>query len=115
MKTLIGFGDTIIPQGYVPLARAAICLDCEALFVIGPSCPACASEHFIPLATWIFSALEAAFEGRITASEVKIRQMKPSGVSLEAMQDYLDAKLGDRPRRAFPDGSGYEILNPEGA
>jgi len=46
------------PVGYVPLARAAICLDCEAVFVIGNTCANCASTQVMPLAAWLFSALK---------------------------------------------------------
>ena len=42
-----------IPQGYVPLARAALCLDCSVLFMLDGSCPNCAGTQVMPLATWL--------------------------------------------------------------
>jgi hypothetical protein len=45
----------MIPQGYVPMNRAAVCLDCNAIFYLGPSCPACASAHFMSLERWRFT------------------------------------------------------------
>jgi len=42
-----------IPMGYVPLARAAICVDCEALFLMGAACANCASTQVIPIALWL--------------------------------------------------------------
>ena len=42
-----------IPQGYVPMARAALCLDCSSLFVLDMTCPACAGTQVMPLATWL--------------------------------------------------------------
>jgi len=64
------------PQGYVPLGRACVCLDCEAVFLVGPTCPACASEHFVPLATWMASTLTP---------------LDPRTVDLDTMLDYVSA------------------------
>ncbi len=41
------------PQGYVPMNRATVCLDCRAIYFLGPCCPACASEAMMPLAKWM--------------------------------------------------------------
>ena len=42
-----------IPLGYVPMARAALCGDCSALFVLDTICPSCAGTDIMPLATWL--------------------------------------------------------------
>ena len=42
-----------IQQGYVPMARAAICVDCSSLFVLSLTCPACAGTQIMPLAAWL--------------------------------------------------------------
>jgi hypothetical protein len=42
-----------VPIGYVPLARAAICLDCSVLFTLAQVCPNCASAELMPLALWL--------------------------------------------------------------
>ena len=42
-----------VPIGFVRLSRAAICTECESIFTIGPSCPACSGESFMPLERWI--------------------------------------------------------------
>lgn len=51
-------GEPLVPVDYVPLARAMICIACEAISVIGVTCPACASEQVMSLATWLFSAVK---------------------------------------------------------
>lgn len=39
------------PVHALPLARLALCLDCEACFEVGPGpCPACGSATWTPLA-----------------------------------------------------------------
>ena len=53
MRETDGMAEEYVPAGYVPLARAALCLTCSAIFTVGPTCPACASEHFMPLARWL--------------------------------------------------------------
>ena len=42
-----------IPQGYVPMARAALCVDCSSIFIFSANCPNCTSEQVFPLATWL--------------------------------------------------------------
>ena len=39
-----------VPIGYVPLARAMLCCDCEVIFAAGPTCPHCAGHQMLPLA-----------------------------------------------------------------
>ncbi len=42
--------------------NAVICLDCEALFPIGPeACPKCASASFLPLERWLTAAAPRAW------------------------------------------------------
>lgn len=55
MTTLFTRDPLPSPSGYVPLNRAMLCLDdhCDAIFVIGPACPRCASERMMPLETWL--------------------------------------------------------------
>ncbi len=46
--------ERVLALDWVPLGRAGLCLDCEAVFVISrDGCPACASSNFMPLATWL--------------------------------------------------------------
>jgi hypothetical protein len=48
-------------RSYLPLARLALCLDCEVCFEIGPDqCPACGSETWSPLSRFIGDASEKA-------------------------------------------------------
>ena len=44
-----------VPIGSVDRRRAMVCCedDCFAIFMPGPTCPACASERMIPLARWL--------------------------------------------------------------
>ena len=51
-------GEPLVPVGYVPLARAMICMTCEAIAVVGPSCPNCAGEQVMPLARWLDTVQE---------------------------------------------------------
>lgn len=44
-----------IPVASVPLARAMLCITCEAISVCGPTCPNCAGEQVMPLAAWMAS------------------------------------------------------------
>lgn len=49
------------PRLYVPLARLALCVDCEVCFEIGPDqCPACGSDTWSPLSRFIGNASEKA-------------------------------------------------------
>ena len=50
-----------IPRVHIPLARLALCVDCEVCFEIGPEqCPACGSETWSPLSRFIGNASEKA-------------------------------------------------------
>ena len=42
-----------LPQGYVPMARAALCLDCSVICVLDHTCPNCAGTQVMPLAIWL--------------------------------------------------------------
>ncbi len=49
------------PRLHIPLARLAMCVDCEECFEIGPDqCPACGSETWSPLSRFIGNASEKA-------------------------------------------------------
>jgi hypothetical protein len=44
----------VLANVWLPIERAALCLDCEALYGIGePSCPACSSTKSATLSTWL--------------------------------------------------------------
>jgi hypothetical protein len=45
------------PRVHIPLARLALCVDCEVCFEIGPEqCPGCGSETWSPLSRFIGDA-----------------------------------------------------------
>ena len=49
------------PRVHIPLARLALCADCEVCFEIGPEqCPGCGSETWSPLSRFIGNASEKA-------------------------------------------------------
>jgi hypothetical protein len=49
------------PRLHIPLARLALCVDCEVCFEIGPDqCPACGSDTWSPLSRFIGNASEKA-------------------------------------------------------
>jgi hypothetical protein len=51
----------IAPRLHIPLARLALCVDCEECFEIGPDqCPACGSRTWSPLSRFIGNASEKA-------------------------------------------------------
>ena len=51
----------VTPRLHVPLARLALCVDCEVCFEIGPDqCPACGSKTWSPLSRFIGDASEKA-------------------------------------------------------
>lgn len=44
----------VLASIWMPLSRAAMCLDCESVFDLGEGqCPACGSEHFVLLTRWL--------------------------------------------------------------
>jgi hypothetical protein len=50
-----------LPRLHIPLARLALCADCEVCFEIGPDqCPACGSKTWSPLSRFIGDASEKA-------------------------------------------------------
>jgi hypothetical protein len=51
----------VTPRLHIPLARLALCVDCEVCFEIGPDqCPACGSKTWSPLSRFIGNASEKA-------------------------------------------------------
>jgi hypothetical protein len=49
------------PRLYTPLARLALCVDCEVCFEIGPDqCPACGSDTWSPLSRFMGNASDKA-------------------------------------------------------
>jgi hypothetical protein len=51
----------VVPRLHIPLARLALCVDCEECFEIGPDqCPACGSRTWSPLSRFIGNASEKA-------------------------------------------------------
>jgi hypothetical protein len=52
---------TVAARTHLPLARLALCLDCEVCFEIGPEkCPACGSTTWSPLSRFIGDTSEKA-------------------------------------------------------
>jgi hypothetical protein len=51
----------VSPRLHIPLARLALCVDCEVCFEIGPDqCPACGSKTWSPLSRFIGDSSEKA-------------------------------------------------------
>lgn len=44
---------TTEPVTYIPLDRAAICANCDAIHVLADCCPGCGSDNVMALARWI--------------------------------------------------------------
>lgn len=41
------------PRNHMPMSRVAICLDCESVFWMDKTCPACGSKQWVALTNWI--------------------------------------------------------------
>jgi hypothetical protein len=65
---------TIPSRAHFPLARLALCLDCEVCFEIGPEkCPACGSETWSPLTRFIGDTSEKAAVRAVRALVEEVR------------------------------------------
>lgn len=104
----------VASPSHLPLARLALCLDCEACFEIGPSsCPACGSETWCPLAR--FLELRPGTAGRgpdagrpsqlIVVARGRPRlyaRLRWAFAGNRTVQVILDRRVGERRRVAVP-------------
>lgn len=82
-----------VARVHLPFARVGMCLDCEACFEIGGSCPACGSRTWMPLAKF----LESARRPRLVQSVETLPAKKTShGPSLDRGTQHLVIVARDR-------------------
>jgi hypothetical protein len=68
------------PRVYIPLARLALCVDCEVCFEIGPDqCPACGSDTWSPLSRFIGNASDKAIVRAVHALVQEARGISHGG------------------------------------
>jgi formate dehydrogenase maturation protein FdhE len=66
----MGHVNGMVRALHLPLARLALCLDCEATFEIRiASCPACASRTWVPVARFLHREADDWFLARFPTSD----------------------------------------------
>jgi hypothetical protein len=121
--------DVRVSGVHLPFARVGMCLDCEACFEIGGSCPACGSRTWMPLARFLESArrrrlvhavdsLPSSVNGRPSSDramhyvivardrQALYEHMKESFAGNPTISVILDRRDGER--RGAPAGLGIE-------
>jgi hypothetical protein len=68
------------PRLHIPLARLALCVDCEVCFEIGPDqCPACGSRTWSPLSRFIGDSSDKAVVRAVHALVEEARGLSEEG------------------------------------
>ena len=100
------------PQ-YLPLARLALCLDCEVCFEIGPEkCPACGSQTWSPLSRFIGDTSDKAV---VKAVEALVEEARGISATRDGAQHLLivsrtQPKLYEMLRRELADHPSLSVL-----
>jgi hypothetical protein len=69
-----------MPRLHIPLARLALCMDCEECFEIGPDqCPACGSQTWSALSRFIGNTSERAVVRAVAALVDETRGLSGAG------------------------------------
>jgi len=98
---------------HIPVARLALCLDCEVCFEIGPEkCPACGSATWAPLARFIGETSDKAV---VKAVEALVEEVRGLSASRNGAQHLLivsrtQPKLYDMLRRELADHASLTVL-----
>jgi hypothetical protein len=75
------------PRLYTPLARLALCVDCEVCFEIGPDqCPGCGSDTWSPLSRFIGNASDKAI---VRAVHALVKETRGVATGPEAARHLL--------------------------
>jgi len=67
-----------VARVHLPFARVGMCLDCEACFEIGGTCPACGSRTWMPLARFLESARRTRLVQSVESLPAKKASPRPS-------------------------------------
>ena len=98
---------------HFPLARLALCLDCEVCFEIGPEkCPACGSKTWSPLSRFIGDTSDKAV---VKAVEALVEEARGISATRDGAQHLLivsrtQPKLYDLLRRELADHPSLTVL-----
>jgi hypothetical protein len=101
------------PRLYTPLARLALCADCEVCFEIGPDqCPACGSDTWSPLSRFIGSASDKAI---VRAVHALVQEARGIATGTEGARHLLivsrqQPKLFQMLQRELSDNSAVTVL-----
>jgi hypothetical protein len=104
---------TIAARAYFPLARLALCLDCEVCFEIGPEkCPGCGSATWSPLSRFIGDTSDKAV---VRAVEALVEEARGISAARNGAQHLLivsrtQPKLYDMLRRELADHPSLTVL-----
>ena len=104
---------TMTPRLHIPLARTALCLDCEVCFELGPDkCPACGSKTWSPLSRFIGDAADKAI---VRAVEALVEEAKGISAERNGAQHLLivsrtQPKLYEMLRREMADHPSLTVI-----
>ena len=104
---------TPVVRTHFPLARLALCLDCEVCFEIGPEkCPACGSQTWSPLSRFIGDTSDKAV---VKAVEALVEEARGISAARTGAQHLLivsrtQPKLYEMLRRELADHPSVSVL-----
>jgi hypothetical protein len=104
---------TATTRYHLPLARLALCLDCEVCFEIGPEkCPACGSQTWSPLSRFIGDTSDRAV---VRAVEALVKEARGISAARDGAQHLLivsrtQPKLYEMLRRELSDHPSLTVL-----
>ena len=104
---------TPVTRPHLPLARLALCLDCEVCFEIGPEkCPACGSQTWSPLSRFIGDTSDKAV---VRAVEALVQEARGISAVRDGAQHLLivsrtQPKLYEMLRRELSDHPSLTVL-----
>jgi hypothetical protein len=102
---------TTPPGTYLPLARVALCLDCDTCFDIGAAaCPACGSETLAAIGRFLVGT---SLKGRPTAADRHDPQSDThvgKRILFVVSRDERKRKLYEQLKRAFAGDGGVQVV-----
>jgi hypothetical protein len=104
---------TPAPRVFFPLARLALCLDCEVCFEIGPDkCPGCGSETWSPLSRFIGDTSDKAVVRAVEALVEEARGMSAvrNGAQHLLIVSRTQPKLYDMLRKELADHPSLTVI-----
>ncbi|HEV8471604.1 MAG TPA: hypothetical protein VGR82_02410 [Methylomirabilota bacterium] len=102
------------PRLHVPLARVALCADCEVCFEIGPdTCPACGGETWSTLSRFLGHATDGAVVRAVRAVVAETRCADPDrrGTHHLVIVSREQPKLFEMLRRELQDNAAVTVIS----